>query len=127
MSDSNTIRHTKATIATFESPDLLYLIIRTGEVLTVDESNEIALWMKQHTTAKYKVLTAPKINADIEPEVRNYLVQPQRAERVSADALVINNLPHRLLADFYLKFNRPDIPTRFFSSEEEAREWLKTQ
>jgi hypothetical protein len=127
MSDSNTIRHTKATIATFESPDLLHLIIRTGEVLTVDESNDIALWMKQHTTAKYKVLTAPQINADIEPEVRNYLVQPQRAERVSADALVINNLPHRLLADFYLKFNRPDIPTRFFSSEEEAREWLKTQ
>jgi hypothetical protein len=127
MSDSNTIRHTKTTIATFEAPDLLLLVIRTGEVLTVDESNDIALWMKQHTTAKYKVLTAPQINADIEPEVRNYLVQPQRAERVCADALVINNLPHRLLADFYLKFNRPDIPTRFFSSEEEAREWLKTQ
>lgn len=127
MSDSKTIRHTKTTIATFEAPDLLHVVIRTGEVLTVDESNEIALWMKQHTTGKYKVLTAPQINSDIEPEVRNYLVQPQRAERVRADALVINNLPHRLLADFYLKFNRPDIPTRFFSSEEEAREWLKTQ
>ncbi len=127
MSDLSTIRRTKTTLATFEAPDLLLLVIFTDQVLTVDESNEIAKWMKQHTTSKYKVLTVPQLNADIEPEVRNYLVQPQRAERVSADALVINNLPHRLLADFYLKFNRPDIPTRFFSSEEEAREWLKTQ
>lgn len=127
MSDSNTIRRTKTTIASFEAPDLLLLVICSDEVLTVDESNDIAQWMRIHTTSKYKVLTVPQLNADIESEVRNYLVQPQRAERVIADALVINNLPHRLLADFYLKFNRPDIPTRFFSSEEEAREWLKTQ
>lgn len=124
---NNVRRRTKLTIASFEAPDLLLLTICAGEILTVAESDEIAQWMKERASGKYKVLTIPELNANIEPEVRNYLVQPQRAERVRADAFVINNLPHRLLADFYLKFNRPDIPTRFFSSEAEARAWLSTQ
>jgi hypothetical protein len=41
-----------------------------------------------------------------------------------ADAFVIHSLPQKILGNFYLRFKLPKIPTRFFSSEEKAIEWL---
>lgn len=44
----------------------------------------------------------------------------------SAEAYVINSLPHRILGNFYMKVNKPTVPTRMFNTEEEAVEWLRT-
>lgn len=42
-----------------------------------------------------------------------------------ADAFVISSMPQAIVGNFYLKFNKPCVPTRFFFSEQEAEEWLK--
>jgi hypothetical protein len=42
-----------------------------------------------------------------------------------ADAFVIDSLAQRILGNFYLKFNKPQFPTRFFNSKEEALIWLE--
>ena len=42
-----------------------------------------------------------------------------------ADAFVIHSLPQKLLGNFYLKIQKPSIPTRFFSSETKAIAWLR--
>jgi len=41
------------------------------------------------------------------------------------DAFVIHSLPQKILANTYLRFQTPTIPTKFFSSEEKAVKWLK--
>ncbi len=117
---------TQSSRAKVISLDTLFLEVHEGETLTVEESARIAQWARSQFTGKYKVLTLPRENAQIEAEVRSYLTAKDRSERVLADAIVITNLPHRLLADFYMKFNRPDIPTRFFKSYDEALQWLKS-
>ena len=43
----------------------------------------------------------------------------------AAEAFVIKSLAHKLLANFYLKVNKPSVPTKFFSNKEDAEEWLK--
>ncbi len=43
-----------------------------------------------------------------------------------ADALVVNSTALKLLANFYISFNKPVKPTKIFNSEEKAVEWLKT-
>ncbi len=116
---------TKSTTAKIIAPDILFLTIHSDEILTVAESQIISNWaMSQFDGKSYKVLTEPELNSQIESEVRNYLVAQERKKRVLADAIIITNLPHRLLADFYMKFHRPDIPTKFFKNKEEAFEWL---
>ena len=40
------------------------------------------------------------------------------------DAMVVKSIKERVLANFYLKFNRPKKPTKIFNSEEEAIKWL---
>ena len=41
-----------------------------------------------------------------------------------ADAFVINSLPQKLIANFYMKVVKPVTPTRFFTTREEAEKWL---
>jgi len=40
-------------------------------------------------------------------------------------ALLIASPLSRVLGNFYLRINRPETPTRLFSSEEEAGAWLR--
>jgi hypothetical protein len=43
----------------------------------------------------------------------------------SAEAYVITSFYQKIIADFYLKINKPARPTKFFSTEKEAVKWLK--
>ncbi len=42
-----------------------------------------------------------------------------------ADAFVIYSLSQKILGNFYLKINKPERPTQFFNSAEDALSWLK--
>ena len=41
-----------------------------------------------------------------------------------ADAFVIKSMAQKILANFYIKINRPERPTKFFNNKEEALIWL---
>ncbi|MEJ6615897.1 MAG: hypothetical protein QNL61_03185 [Crocinitomicaceae bacterium] len=41
------------------------------------------------------------------------------------EALVLATLPHRIMANLYLRFSKPTHPTKIFSKEEDAIVWLK--
>ncbi|MCC6600101.1 MAG: hypothetical protein IT223_05455 [Crocinitomicaceae bacterium] len=42
-----------------------------------------------------------------------------------AEAFVVDNLANKIIADFYIRFNRPDNPTRVFSDVKKALDWLE--
>lgn len=52
------------------------------------------------------------------------LLSPPGYEHTLADAIVVVGLLQRITADFYLKFNKPEVPTKIFRTEIKAREWL---
>lgn len=124
--EKNLIHQVDSTDVYAIPPDILCLRVNENSTLTVEESKTISdvafAWFK----GKYKVLTLPEEHAQIDADVRNFLVTPDRSSRVIADAIIITNLPHRLLADFYMRFQRPDIPTRFFKTVDEAIAWLRS-
>lgn len=41
-----------------------------------------------------------------------------------ATAILTDSLPSKLLANFYIKFNRPSVPTKMFTSKKLAIQWL---
>lgn len=43
----------------------------------------------------------------------------------AADAFVIHSISQKILANFYLKINRPERPTQFFNNEASALAWLE--
>ena len=46
---------------------------------------------------------------------------------IASYAVIANNTAYRLIANFYLKVNKPKVPYKLFSSVEEAVEWLHLQ
>jgi hypothetical protein len=44
---------------------------------------------------------------------------------VSAEAYVLKSLLQKLIADLYIRINRPARPTRMFTRESDALNWLK--
>lgn len=126
MSDYPLLYASESAKAFYIEPDILYLSISAQTPFTEQESRAITQKAFDHFKGKYKVLTFPEEHSIIESEVRDYLVSTRRQERVVADAVIVTNLPHRLLADFYLKVQRPSIPTKFFKGFDEALEWLRS-
>jgi hypothetical protein len=59
-------------------------------------------------------------------ETRDFWAKKESCPYAIADAYVAVNLGHKLIAGAYLKFNKPERPTRIFSKQESAVEWLKT-
>jgi SpoIIAA-like len=58
-------------------------------------------------------------------EVRLYYASEEAAKVASAVAIIVGTPVSRVLGNFYLGLSNPHLPSRLFSSEQEALEWLK--
>lgn len=61
----------------------------------------------------------------IDKEARDEFSHGSGIELMSACALLINSPLNRILGNFFMSVNRPNVPTRLFTSSTEALEWLK--
>lgn len=60
------------------------------------------------------------------PEAKELLASEEYCKIRRAAAFVISKLPAKMLVTFFLKINKPASPSKVFSNEKEAIEWLKT-
>jgi len=65
-------------------------------------------------------------NVSITKEARDNAVKIEDISMIGASAVIATSLPYKLIANFYLRFNKPKRPFKVFSEEEEAVKWLKT-
>ena len=62
---------------------------------------------------------------NITNEARNHFAKDPKTKHIRvAEALIVDNLPMRLLARFYHKVNKPGNPVAILSSKEEGIAWL---
>ncbi|MES2587700.1 MAG: hypothetical protein V4622_01895 [Bacteroidota bacterium] len=62
----------------------------------------------------------------VSPEARKLIRSLEKIVPISKRAIVISTLHERLLANFYITFHKPIIPTKIFKCYEEAFSWLKS-
>ncbi|GAB5416653.1 MAG: hypothetical protein Crog4KO_21420 [Crocinitomicaceae bacterium] len=65
--------------------------------------------------------------SEVDPEMRKHRAKKEGTNFSLSDALVISNLPQKMLGDFYLKINRPPRPTKIFSNLNKAVDWSLKQ
>lgn len=66
-------------------------------------------------------------NTSVTREARSYSATEEAGQYTIADAFVVNNLPQKLLGNFYINFNKPFVNTKIFNKVDEALAWLKQQ
>jgi hypothetical protein len=63
---------------------------------------------------------------DSTKEAREYLASAPHQDFVKAEAFVLKSLAQRLVANVFVKINKPKVPVRFFNSSKDAEKWLKS-
>ena len=58
-------------------------------------------------------------------EVRAYYNGPESRKVLCAIAILVDSPMSRMIGNFFLGFNKTDVPTKLFRSEDEALAWLK--
>lgn len=66
-------------------------------------------------------------NADIDPNTREWGASRSNEVTAISDAIVINGVAQKMIANFYMKINRPKKPTKFFHNLEGAISWSYEQ
>ena len=58
-------------------------------------------------------------------EARDNGIAIEELTPCKATAVVVSSIGYSMIANFYLKFNKPKRPFKVFSNVEDAQEWLK--
>jgi len=95
--------------------------------ITMKEAKELEEAVEKITKGVvYKSLRIAGKFTNVDMEVMKYLSRGRGTLFTLADSFVIHSLAQKILANFYLRINKPVLPTRVFNKIDEAEEWLKS-
>ena len=124
--DSNTFETEKVIISLLEG-GIVRVYVKEGAAIEEKDLHQfhaIYLDLMENDEAPFVVIFGKYSRSS--KEAREKFANVQRAKFKSAEALVLNGLPHRIIANFYIKVYKPKHPTRIFSTEQEGVKWLKS-
>jgi len=65
------------------------------------------------------------IHVNFGPEVRSIKTKDLYLQAYrTGEAFLIDSLPMRLIANVFIAFNKPNVPTRYFQDEASAERWI---
>lgn len=74
---------------------------------------------------KHPVVTVPSEYTSVTKEARHFMSGKEAAKYTLVDGFVIRALAQKILANFYMRFQKPVVPTKIFRTKEEAVEWAE--
>jgi hypothetical protein len=106
--------------------DVLHIVFKKDAVVELEHIEEIITLRKKNQKGK-KVLTLVDSGQlwRVEKEARERAASRDMIDNNIALAIVSNNLAQRLIANFYMKVDKPDVPTKMFNNYQDAIAWLK--
>jgi hypothetical protein len=120
----NPQHETRTVIFTFA--DIIIARFRAGaEVTLADARDNVALCLRMNAGKRRPVLVDLRVVKSQTADARAYLAGPEGSEVCQAVALLIGSPLSRVMGNFYLGLNKPEVPTRLFTSEQEAQAWLR--
>jgi hypothetical protein len=105
---------------------IMYLRLKEGAEFNLETTREQYAAQDELTGVQnYAVLVDATHHVSMSKESREFMAAYHNPRRKATALLTRYNLATLLLANFYMKFNQPKIPTKLFNQEEEAIDWLK--
>ncbi len=104
---------------------VIFLTFRENAFIDVAETREMIRESEKLTAKKpYLILSDSRVFLTITPEARKISADKIEAPLLVANAIMVNNLPLALTANFFLKFNKPHFKFKVFNNREKAMKWL---
>jgi hypothetical protein len=96
-----------------------------AEVTLEDAQETMAAYKKINNGKRLPLFIDTKTMRSFSREARHYFAGEEAARCASAAAIIVGTPVSRVLGNFYLGLSNPHLPSRLFSSEDEALAWLK--
>ncbi|MFL5358792.1 hypothetical protein [Archangium sp.] len=120
----NPENETRTVVFTFA--DIIIARFRAGAEVTLDDARaNVALCLQKNAGQRRPLLVDLRGVKSQTAEARAYLAGREGIQVSQAVGLLIGSPVSRVLGNFYLGLNKPGVPTRLFTSEEEAQAWLR--
>jgi hypothetical protein len=95
------------------------------EVTLADAEDTMVAYLKINQGKRCPLYVDTKTMKSLTREARHYYASEEAARVASAVAIIVGTPVSKVLGNFYLGLSNPRLPTRLFSDEDEALEWLK--
>lgn len=102
-----------------------YIVLKDDIEFGIEDLIQVVEEARKLGARKLPVLTICPDTTSTNADLLSYLSKNENNPYSAADAFVISSTSHSILANFYMKVNKPQRPTKFFSKEVDALEWLK--
>ena len=113
----------KCTVTIYDS-GILHFVMDDSAVLTAKDLDDSRKWTLSIGGGQYLNLIESGIKTEVEDDMRYAAASKAENKYTIADAIIVKSLSQRIIANFYLRFNKPVKPTKIFSDREEAAFWL---
>lgn len=121
---SKELTYERFTLAVHED-GYYFVSVFNDQEFTVEDLTLLVLAQKELGSEKLPVLVICAENASTNTELLKVLSKDQNNPFSKADAFVIESMAQKILANFYIRIFKPERPTKFFNTKNEAVAWLK--
>ena len=96
-----------------------------AEVTLEDAHETMAAYLKLNKGKRMPLLIDTRTMKSLARGARHFFAGEEAAACASAAAIIVGTPVSKVLGNFYLGLSNPHLPSRLFSSEDEALAWLK--
>lgn len=106
---------------------IMHVHIKQGADMGISDAIQVVKAMGQlGNQKKFPVLVDCEEFATVDKEAREFWAKRKANIYTNADAVAYHSFAHKMVAEFYINNNKPEVPTKVFLDNESAIEWLKT-
>ena len=101
------------------------LWIKDNVEIFIEDMERIKDAQKQLCGNRIPVLISGGKYSTTNVDVMKFLAKNENMPYSKVSAYITSSISQKLLGNFYMKMNKPERPTRFFSNKQDAIDWLK--
>ncbi len=117
---------TKIAIISVEENGVGFQYFKDNVVLDIPEqleNLEAIIKVTQNKPTPFVVYAGK--NVIVTKDARDNAIPLESKSPINASAIVVQNLAYRLIAEFFIKVQKPKNPYKIFTDKESATEWCK--
>jgi len=116
---------TEDVLIQLRSDGIVHVMFKENITLDVElQMKNLKLYNEICESKKHPFLFTAFPGVTITKEARENSQNIEHLSPIGRSAVVADSLPYRIIANFYLKVNRPKNPYRVFNNENDAINWL---
>ena len=113
-------------LTTLDADGFIHTRVEAGaEIQLQDARGNTETVIKISGGANYPIIVDLREIKSISKDARDHFAMRNRKPNVTAIAMLVSSPVSSVIGNFFLGLNKPIVPTRMFTVEQEAIQWMK--